>query len=628
MKKKQERLDKIMLASCQRMQDEVSALLGKTMTFAEPQTQLLSKEEYFSEPAGKSVLAHVKLDGDLAGDGCLIVPIRDAIRIGGTLIMLPDSELESVIAEEEYTEELEDSYGEIANIICGSLTSIFEEQYPKTFRVVRTEQEVILPVKVDPESAEPVPQGTYYLMTSDMHLEEQELGKLQLLLPASSFGLVKETEPEAPKDALPEEEGEKAPPSSGSETPQDTQAEKIERTEAEAAEEVKVMARPEGEAGKDTNPQPSRPPKDIKKQKERIDQLLTSCLGSIGEEVGALLGGTFALQPEESGIFTKAEFLEQAGGRQILARMEIRGDGSGEAYLFVSLKDAVFLGGTLIMLPDAELDEVVRNEEFGEDVEDAYGEIANIISGVYTRIFEEQYRKNFGFVKTALETVVPVKIDPESDECFPQDLYYLSAGELSFNGKELGRIQVAFPAALFELESLVAPEEEAVAPSPGAGKARGSSGESPESQVVQERGAGQSMGSPQGGGIASSTGDPADILLFTDDDTEAGCIADLLAQSGYVPRILHYRDPVGNFLTPGIHLVFLVMGEVNEQGFGMAIKLSGSGLQVPLVVAGPAWTRTTVLKAVKYGASDILLTPATAEDVREKLEAHLVKKAA
>ena len=70
------------------------------------------------------------------------------------------------------------------------------------------------------------------------------------------------------------------------------------------------------------------------------------------------------------------------------------------------------------------------------------------------------------------------------------------------------------------------------------------------------------------------------------------------------------------------------MEEVSEQGFATAIKLGSSGLSVPLVMAGPAWTRTTVLKAVKYGATDILLTPATATDVQEKLDANLSRKAA
>ena len=41
------------------------------------------------------------------------------------------------------------------------------------------------------------------------------------------------------------------------------------------------------------------------------------------------------------------------------------------------------------MLPPDELDNVVNEGDFSDDSEDAYGEIANIISGVYTKVFEE-----------------------------------------------------------------------------------------------------------------------------------------------------------------------------------------------------------------------------------------------
>ena len=634
MTKKRERLDKIMVACRERMQEEVSALLGKTITFAEPETKVLSKEDYFSEPAGKSVLAHVQLEGDIEGRGCLIVPIRDAIRIGGTLIMLPDSELESVISEEEYTEELEDSYGEIANIICGSLTTTFEEQYPKSFRLVRTEQEVILPVKVDIESDEPVPDDTYYLMSTAMALDGTEMGKLQLLVPAVSFGLVeKPQDTEEPKEQAAASEDK--PTDSEAAVSEEQQAAVIERESAEEAKRAEAIERPE-EEGNQAAPAPEPAKKkgvDVKKQKERIDQLLTNCLEKVGEEVGALLGGTLKITPEENTALDKEELLEQAGGKQVLARMDVRGEGEGESYLFVSLKDAIFLGGTLIMLPDAELEEVVRNEEFGEDAEDAYGEIANIIAGVYTAVFEEQYRKALGFVKTGLETIIPIKIDPDSDDVIPRCIYYLNAGTIHYNDQELGRLQMVFPAALFELESLAvsAVEEE---PTPAAGKSAGGDGNGAVNRQngvdaeVLHPAAGQQAGQSSVGNVAADAGGNTDILLFTDDDAEASSLVAFLSGQGYTARILHYKDAITDYLTPAVSLVFLVMREVNEQGFGMAIKLGSSGLQVPLVMAGPAWTRTTVLKAVKYGATDILITPATLEDVVEKLEDNLVKKAA
>lgn len=147
--KAQERFDKILIAAASRIQDEVTALIGKPFKLGAPQTGPIDKETLFADLGGKQVLAHVRLDGDIQGEGCMLVGIKDAIQIGGTLIMLPEGELASVVAEQQYSDELQDSYGEVANIICGAATVTFEEQYTKAVRLIRTEQELILPAKVD-----------------------------------------------------------------------------------------------------------------------------------------------------------------------------------------------------------------------------------------------------------------------------------------------------------------------------------------------------------------------------------------------------------------------------------------------------------------------------------------------
>jgi len=57
-----------------------------------------------------------------------------------------------------------------------------------------------------------------------------------------------------------------------------------------------------------------------------------------------------------------------------------------------------------------------------------------------------------------------------------------------------------------------------------------------------------------------------------------------------------------------VKAVFLVMADVDEKGLGVAIKISAMS-SLPLIAVGPAWTRTKVIKAVKYGVADILLAP-------------------
>ena len=611
--KAQERFDKILIAGASRIQDEVSALIGKPFKLGEAQCGPVDKESLFADLSGKQILAHVRLEGDIQGVGCLIVGIKDAIFIGGTLIMLPENELDSVVAEQKYSEELQDSYGEVANIICGAATVTFEEQYPKSVRLIRTEQETVLPAKVDIESDQPIVDEPYYQLSVPMILDEKELGRMFLLLPAVPFGLAETKSNEKPTADAKAEADEK--PTQESAAPESAGVIEREGDDSKSDEEVGVIDRPESEAAAESTPgQPVAKKRDVGKQRKLVDDLIKNCWATINNEASALLGGTLKVTSIENKAINKEDFIEQAGGKQIVARMDLRGGSEGEAYLFVDLKTAVYLGGSLIMLPESELEETVRNDDFGDDARDAYGEVANIIAGVLTTVFEEQYRGKLGFVKTAIDPVTPAKIDPDSDDVFANQGYYLALGQLQFNERDLGRVQFLVPITAVELEDLLLAVETADEASPvQAGAKAGGQSEKEIKEPARLRAQNQ---------------DGTDMLIITDDDSEADRLADVLESKGYGCQILHFKDPVNAVLTARIQMVFLVMREVSEQGFGVAIKISSSGLAVPLVAAGPAWTRTMVLKAVKYGACDILVTPSLAEDIQEKLANNLVKKAA
>lgn len=608
--KARERIDKIMISCREKMQEEVSALLGKNLRLGNVQADVKTKEAFFEEPTGQTVLAHMQLQGDVEGNGAILVSLKDAIRIGGSLIMLPDSELQSVIADENYTEELEDSYGEIANIICGSITSTLDEQYPKKLRVVRTEQEVIQPVKVDIASDQPFPDGHYYTCSIPMEMDNTEMGQLYLVFPAVPLGLVEEEEGVS---AAADESGTEAP----GVTPQESSAPDTHQEKVAAASGEPIVAG-SGKVRKEA----------VKRQKN-ISRLLKECFDKIGEEVGALIGNKLIVSKPDEDLFTKEDLLDELGGKQMMARMDVRGEGSGEAFMFAKVSAAAYLGGSLIMLPESELKETAANEELGEDAQDAYEEITNIIAGVFTAVFEEQHKKKIGFVKTATEIVIPIKVDSESDETLPNQMYYLASGGVEFDGQDLGLLHVAFPASLLELEALAVKESspdgtDKVIPA----RQDGAAAEVTEHERAQEV-AGQH--NPEQAGVnpkAGSTADAVDILIFSDNDAESAGVGEALQQLGYTYKTLHFKSSVNDHLTGSVRLVFLIMKEISEQGFGVAIKISTAGRSLPLIAAGPAWTRTLVIKAVKYGADDILITPSNSEDIREKVEMNLSKIAA
>lgn len=626
--KARNRLEKVLRASRERMQEEVSALIGISFKMGEPEFRLLGKEALFEGLDGKRVLAHIKVDGEVEGKGCLLVGVKDAINIGGRLIMLPDSELKSVIAEEDYSDELQDSFGEVANIICGSATYTLEEQFPKKVRLIRTEQEVVIPVKVETDSEQPIANGDYLIMSLPLEVDNQPLGALDMVLPAEPFGLVDGAATQAAVDqvqATAQQAGADSAAAAGEQAAAEHNGEDGVQGAAPAGPQATgeqaaagaMASRPGAEA---PDVEPSRPKRDASKQKKIVDSLLKASMERVSDEVSGLLGGGLQVLPLDNIALSKADFLEQAGGKQVMARLDIRGGKQGEAYLFVDHKTAIHLGGTLIMLPESELEEAIRNEEFGDDTSDAYGEIANIIAGVYTAVFEEQYPAKLGFTKTEMETVVPVKVDPDSDEIFANQGYYLSTGQLQYNGKELARLQVLVPLEAFDLEDLLQAKDERVV-------AAGSEADGARDEAAAGSG-GSAAAAEAGGQVRTQAPEQADILIFSDDEAESERLNAALQELGYTARLAHFKEPVASVLGSRIQLVFLVMGEVSEQGFGVAIKLGSAGLNVPLVAAGPAWTRSMVLKAVKYGASDILVTPSIPGDIRQKLETNLIRRAA
>jgi hypothetical protein len=92
-------------------------------------------------------------------------------------------------------------------------------------------------------------------------------------------------------------------------------------------------------------------------------------------------------------------------------------------------------------------------------------------------------------------------------------------------------------------------------------------------------------------------------------------------------KLLSFKDNVHKYIPGQLKAIYLVMRDVNEQAFGMAIKVSAAA-SLPLIAAGPGWTRTKVIKAVKYGVRDILLTPASKEDIEENITNNLMSLAA
>lgn len=592
--KQKKLIDKIFAGCQEKFSEEVSALTGSKINFSEVESSFVSKEDFFfDEVDGKQVMADIEVVGDRPGAGYLFFGLKSAIHVGGVLIMLPPSELENSVNEEDFTDDLQDSYGEIANIITGACSLALEEQYPGKIRVIRKDIQQVVPMKVDTGSDEPVPDQPYYMISMAVAADEKELGRLRFLFPVSVFQLEEQTD----------QGGEPA-------TAPASQAEQVQAGQQDLSTALT------GEVQEDSPLSKIDPGFDLAKHHKKVDKLLDECCRKVQSEVSELLGAEIVFDGLENRLVSKENFFfDEANGKQVVANLDVVGETEGKSYLFLSLKDAIHAGGVLIMLPAAELDKSISEEEFNEDTNDAYGEIANIIAGVYTAVFEEQYTKSLRFIKTDLAQVVPMKVETESDEPIPDQMYYMSRMFLSIDGEQKGKMNMLFPAELLQLEMLGREDELAAlqtAQATEAGK--------PAAKAVHAE-------SADSGGETGTAFNPADILVISDDESVAGLLMAGAQQKGLAVRTISFKDDIRSALTAEVKAVYLVMREVNEQAFGIAINVRATST-LPLVAAGPEWTRSKVIKAVKYGINDILLTPPSSEDVQESIDRNLVRMAA
>ena len=622
-------VDVVCKSGVESLATEIGALLGKELQCNDVQLQILAKDSIFSDlNRATSALTRMTVSGDKEGDSYLITQLDAAIVLGGTLIMLPDDMIEEHVKSGKLDGELNDAFGEVANIIAGVFTQAFVDKYPKSLRFIKKTVEELQPTKIDPASEEPFPPGNYYVASCNMVAGETELGPLEFIVPAAIFELAEEAAEESAEPTAPPEPVAEPAPAAEPESAPATAAEPVAEPTAETAPETPPAA----------VPKPA-----FADAKKLTDVVFNATISQIGEEIGALLGQDLNCDDIQLQMISRSDFFsEHCTEKATMAYLKVSGDRTGCGYMFTQIPDAIVLGGTLIMLPEEQITEQVQQRQLEGEVEDAFNEVANILAGGLTQVFLDRYPKQLRFVRTESDIVTPTKIDPAGDEPFPEGDYYLASFAIHMEGFELHRMQLLFPAEIFDLDAAAAPQEAAAAPEPAATTAApaAAAATAPAAATTAPPPSGhqQSVASQAAAEFAAATSQPAAtaapppsgpplVLVISDENDAAQPFAAALTSAQYDCKVLTFQEDIkAPFQTNQILGAILVMSQVSEKGFATAIKLQSSGQALPpLIFAGPEWTRTTVLRAVKYGAQDILIVPASENEIEEKINQHFRK---
>lgn len=568
--------------------EEIGALLGAPIEFTGHKLQILSKDKLLEVNRGRSVLSTMVVSGDADGEAFIITDLKDSVILGGTLIMLPREQIEENCKQRKFGGEAADAFGEVANIIAGVYTTVFLENHPKNYHFKRTAVEDFVPAQVDPNSDEPFPAGEYIYSSCSINLEGYELHNLEVIVPAPLLGeATTEQNTEAVAEAM-------EPAVNQTETPAETEAPEIEPEDA--AEE------------------PAEQEDDLVAT-ETVDRVLKAAMQQCAEEIGSMLGIELEIDGLSTRYTSKKEFFAKPGKKSIATEMLVSGDNEGVAYFLTDLKDAIYLAGTMIMLPADEMEQHIRAGEFGEDEADAFGEVANIVSGGLVQNFDEMYPRQFHLKKGKQELFTPTKVQPDDPTPFPPGEYYIVSGTLNCTERELNEISFICPVELLHMvprpteSGWGTPAASEDSSTTATGTATGATASSPEATAAKET-------------VAAEI--PEVVVVVCDDPPSGSVFMDSLSKTERETIVFGSADSFNELRNKTVLGTFFVMDAVNEQSFATMIKIRAEVPQTsPLIVAGPQWTRSDVLKAVRYGASDIILTPASSEEICEKTESNL-----
>lgn len=350
-----------------------------------------------------------------------------------------------------------------------------------------------------------------------------------------------------------------------------------------------------------------------------LHEMLGSALKQAGEESGMLLGQDLTISLSDSLKTTKTSYFSDLDDSCFVLGVESRDAYNGQFYLIFSLRDAIVLSSILLGIPPARIQEKKRLAIIENDDVDAFSEIGNMINGSFNTVFQGTLPNKVHLKLAAPKKFVP-DIDPlTEEEPLPEGEYLMFRSKLEMAGQELNHLDVLVPTLLgnqFDPPVEAAPEEQAddiqESANPQSTGVTGSEGEEEKHASFPVAGA---------GGIES-------IVILEDDLDERRQLVEAVSFTGFQVVEGSLNDDIKElFADRTVKLVIIGSPDADDRELAVCIKVNAmrQDSPPPVIMSAQRWTRTAVLKALKYGARDIMMTPCAQEEVVAKVKRYCKK---
>jgi CheY-like chemotaxis protein len=305
------------------------------------------------------------------------------------------------------------------------------------------------------------------------------------------------------------------------------------------------------------------------------ESLLARCVEQTGERLGSLVGGEVEFRPDGIGPLSAGDYARK--NRKKTAVLLMESNGEGHAMVFIRMQEAILLAGTLLMMPQNQLKEIIKAGAMDQDLNDAFNEVANIVYGAVDELTHEMSPENGKLRNEGVQLVDPSR---ESDlaSLWPPGLTFGAELSMTFPGFEAASAFLVFDESLLKVVTGIPLEEEQ---------------------------AGQA-----GGGV----------LLFGTEPAIADDLAAFLSEKGIPSRRIDDAGSAAEYMAQNPVMVVVEFREGAEKAIekvcGAARKVK-AGIPVVGVSSNP--TRDTILLAKKTGVKAFLVHPFSPDTLRTKV---------
>ena len=335
-------------------------------------------------------------------------------------------------------------------------------------------------------------------------------------------------------------------------------------------------------------------------QSVNLKQIIDTSLAQTSEESSMLLGQQLGVGESDNVNTNKVTYFADMDDAIFVASIETREEYPGQFYMIFSLRDAILLSGLLLGIPLQRISEKRKLAIMEADDVDAFGEIMNQVIGSFNSVFKASLPEKIHLKLNVPKKFVPGIDEMSDEEPIPADEYVLFRSQLTMDGVEMDRLDLLMPLSLANLIEPPAPAPE-------------------QAQVVTPDSAVEGTAAQAEVAVVAGINT---ILLLEDDEKIREHLKSCLCAAGMkvidAPLKADLRDLVALNDTK---VAVIGVADTEDRELALCIKINAmrQDESLPIIMCAPQWTRNGVLKALKYGAKDIMLKPYDADELVTKV---------